>query len=206
MNKKQYLTVADIATRSYKRAGLPKEWTAHMGDPELGQTIIVWGQSASGKSYYAMKLAKGFAEAGHRVLYYPLEEGITASYNEKIVNCQMADVSRRFFTARDNFSIDSLAEVLTSNLAPKVVVVDSVQYSAMSYEDYKEIRRRWPNVTLIFVSHADGPEPRGSVATSIRYDAGVKVRVVAKRAKADSRFGGREDYIIDRETVEQIDL
>ena len=58
MNKKQYLTVADIASRSYKRAGLPKEWTTHLGDPEMGQTIIIWGQSASGKSYYAMKLAK----------------------------------------------------------------------------------------------------------------------------------------------------
>lgn len=90
MNKKQYLTVADIASRSYQRAGLPKEWTTHLGDPEMGQTIIIWGQSASGKSYYAMKLAKGFAEAGHRVLYYPLEEGITASYNEKIVNLPYA--------------------------------------------------------------------------------------------------------------------
>ena len=206
MNKAQYYTVADIAAKSYKRAGLPAEWTAHMGDPEMGQTIIVWGQSASGKSYYAMKLAKGFAEAGHRVLYFPLEEGVSASYNDKIINCGMRDVSRRFFTARDQFSIESLTEIFKATPAPQVIVIDSVQYSALTYEDYKEIRRRWPNVTLIFVSHADGPEPRGSVATSIRYDAGVKVRVVAKRAKADSRFGGREDYIIDRETVEQIEL
>lgn len=206
MNRNAVYTVADLQSRRYRRAGLAEEWRAHLGDPELGQTIIVWGLSASGKSFYAMKLSKAFAEAGHKVLYWPLEEGVSASYQMKLQACGMADVSRRFLTARDRFSVEALADFLNGRGAPAVVVIDSLQYSGLRYDDYREIRHSWPRTTLIFVSHADGAEPRGSTASDIRYDAGIKVRVVAKVAKAESRFGGREQYIIDPQAVEEMSL
>jgi len=206
MNRSEVYTVADIQSRRYRRAGLSAEWQAHLGDPEMGQTIIVWGLSGSGKSFYTMKLSKAFAEAGHKVLYWPLEEGPSMSYLNKLQVCGMSDVSRRFLTARNRFSIDALDAFLKERNAPDVVAIDSLQYSGLRYDDYREIRHNWPRTTLIFVSHADGAEPRGSTASDIRYDASIKVRVVAKVAKAESRFGGREQYIIDPQAVEEMSL
>ena len=75
-------------------------------------------------------------------------------------------------------------------------MIDSIQYSGMSYAQYKEFRKRFRNKILIIVSHAEGKEPQGATARRIRYDASVKVRVEGYKAFITSRYGGGEPFTI----------
>jgi hypothetical protein len=46
------------------------------------------------------------------------------------------------------------------------------------------------------VSHAEGKEPKGNVAKSVRYDAFVKIWVEGYKAFPQSRFGGGNEFVI----------
>lgn len=48
----------------------------------------------------------------------------------------------------------------------------------------------------MWISHASGREPLGSVAQSVRYDSNVKIRVESFQAMAQSRYGGGEPYSV----------
>lgn len=50
------------------------------------------------------------------------------------------------------------------------------------------MRSRFPRKLFIFISHADGKNPKGGVADSIRYDCSCKIYVEGFRAVAASRY------------------
>jgi hypothetical protein len=66
----------------------------------------------------------------------------------------------------------------------------------MTYNDYKTLRSLFPQKLFILISHAEGKNPAGRVAKSIKYDAFVKIWVEGYRAFAVSRYGGGEPYTI----------
>ena len=63
------------------------------------------------------------------------------------------------------------------------------------------------NKLFIFISHADGKNPEGSLAKFVKYDADVKIRVEGYRAMCLSRLGGdKEPYTIWEQGAAQFDL
>ena len=64
----------------------------------------------------------------------------------------------------------------------------------MTYTAYKALRDENPGKLLIFISHADGAEPKGNVANSVKFDANVKIYVEGYRAMPQSRYGGGQPY------------
>ena len=62
------------------------------------------------------------------------------------------------------------------------------QYARIDYDTYRDMRSRFPRKLLIFISHADGKDPKGGVADSIRYDCSCKIYVEGFRAVAASRY------------------
>ena len=101
---------------------------------------------------------------------------------------------------------EDLDAVMAERTAPDVVVIDSIQYSGINYDDYRSFRNAHPKKTLIFTSHADGRDPRGTTASSIKYDAGVKVFVKDYVANAGSRYGGGKPFEIWPEKVAEMEL
>jgi hypothetical protein len=87
-----------------------------------------------------------------------------------------------------------------------VVIIDSLQYTGLTYSDYKALRAEFKNKLFIFISHADGRNPKGAVANSVKYDAFVKIYVEGYRAYPQSRFGGGQDYVIWQEGAEKYGL
>jgi hypothetical protein len=191
---KRALTVHDL--KAYQARVLPFEgaWLAAIGRPELRGSWIIWGNPANGKTRFALQLAKYLANFV-RVAYDTLEEGLSLSIKEAVMGCAMQDVSRSF-TLLDQEPIPELITRLRRKRSPNVVVIDSLQYTGMSYGEYKRLRDSFPGKLFIFVSHADGREPKGNVAKSVRYDAFVKVYVEGYRAFAQSRYGGGEPFTI----------
>ena len=201
---KRALTITDI--RSYKATTyrLEGELGDALGDVELTGSWIVWGGSANGKTRFALQLAKALAKHV-RVAYDSLEEGLSLSMRHAIEAVCFSDVKRNFVLL-DGESIDDLKERLRKQRSPKVVIIDSLQYTGLTYNEYKRLRDEFRSKLFIFISHADGHNPKGAVADSVKYDAFVKIFVEGYRAYPQSRFGGGEEYVIWEEGAKQYGL
>lgn len=199
---KRALTVKQIRAYKPKILEFTGEWLASLGKPELTGTWIIWGSSANGKTRYALKLAKYLAGFG-KVLYNSLEEGLSKSMQQAIADVGMSDVQRNFLLL-DKESIGDLTERLRRQRSPNVIFIDSLQYTGLRYEDYKQLRDEFPKKLFIFISHADGKEPRGEVGKSVRYDAFIKVWVEGFKAYAESRFGGGSEFVIWERGVQRL--
>ena len=199
---KRALTIQDI--RAYKPKTLPfgGVWLDAIGTPELTGSWLIWGRSANGKTHFALQLAKYLSNFA-LVAYDSLEEGLSLSMQHSISEVGMCDKSRRNFILLDKEPIADLMKRLKRQRSPKVVIIDSLQYTGLSYPDYRLLRDTFRNKLFIFVSHAEGCEPKGNVAKSIKYDAFVKIHVEGYRAIPQSRYGGSSHYIIWEQGAQQ---
>lgn len=170
------------------------EWKDAIGCPELTGSWIIWGNSGNGKTRFALQLCKYLCQFG-RVAYDSLEEGVSVSLVKAIKETHMME-ARKKFVVLDKEPIDQLTERLEKPKSPDIVCVDSLQYTGMSYEQYKALKERFPKKLFIWISHADGTLPEGRVAKKVRFDSNVKVFVQAYRAEPVSRYGGGKPYII----------
>jgi hypothetical protein len=186
MALKRALTVSNILNKKRDLLPFDGEWLEAIGCPELRGSWLVWGGSGSGKTTFVMLLCKYLSRFG-RVVYDSLEEGDSESIRMALLRTDMREVgSRVLFLDRE--SIVELRERLSRRNAPRVVVVDSVQYSGLSYTGYQKLLEDFPETLFILISHAEGKAPAGRTATRMRYDAMVKIRVEGYRAYCISRY------------------
>lgn len=191
---KRALSVSDIHKFRPNTLNFEGEWNESIGCPELTGAWIVWGNSSNGKTRYALQMAKylaGFC----RVAYNTLEEGLSKSIQDAIIDVGMDDVSRSFILL-DKEPVADLIIRLRRKQSPDVVIIDSLQYTGINYAEYRLLRDEFREKLFIFISHADGNEPKGNVGKSIKYDAFVKIRIEGYKAFPQSRFGGGKEYVI----------
>lgn len=194
MRIKRALTVSDLKAYRATTIDFEGEWLQSIGRPELTGSWIIWGNPANGKTRFALQLAKylaGFC----KVAYNSLEEGLSLSMKEAVMSMGMADVSRHFVLL-DKEPVSELSARLRRRKSPDVIIIDSLQYTGLSYADYKRLRDEFRTKLFVFVSHAEGREPKGNVAKSVRYDAFVKILVEGYKAFPQSRYGGNSEYVI----------
>lgn len=177
-------SASEVANMQFKTVEFEGKWEAFVGKPELSGTWLIWGESANGKTRFSLQLAKYMAQFG-RVAYNPLEEGISNTL-KKAIRAVGFDKHRVLFLNKEN--TDKLRVRLSKHKSPRVIITDSLQYTGLTYPAYKKLKEEFPNKLFIFISHADGKNPRGNTAQSVRYDAHVKIRIEGFKAFADSRY------------------
>ena len=138
-------------------------------------------------------LCKYFTQFG-RVVYNSLEEGFSPTMQRAFMEVNMREVGTKLILAQE--TMDELNQRLLRKKSPQVAVTDSVQYTGMNYREYTQFKDMHYRKTLIFISHANGKEPKGNTAQSIRYDASVKVFVEGYIAFPTSRYGGGKPFVI----------
>lgn len=190
---KRALTARDVLNYKPRLLAFLGVWLLSIGLPELTGSWIIWGESANGKTRFALQLAK-YLSKFVKVAYNSLEEGLSQSMKTAMSDVGMLDAKGFLFL--DKEPIPELKERLRKRNSPDVIFIDSLQYTGMSYNEYKKLRDEFPRKLFIFISHADGKNPKGQVAQSIRYDAFVKIPVIGYKAFPQSRFGGGAEYII----------
>ncbi|MCK5015827.1 MAG: hypothetical protein KAS32_02045 [Candidatus Peribacteraceae bacterium] len=187
-------SVSELLTKKFKTMPFDGDWYASIGKPELAGTWIIWGNSGNGKTRFALQLCKYLTQFG-KVAFNSLEEGASLSMRKAFTETGMEEVKRRLVLL-DQEPISELFERLSKHKSPDIIAIDSLQYTGMKYKDYRTLRETFPKKLFILISHADGKEPAGRVAKSIRFDAFVKIRVEGYKAFPVSRYGGGEPYII----------
>lgn len=162
------------------------EWLSTLGNPAQSGTWIIWGMPGNGKSSFVMQLAKYLCKFD-RVIYDSLEESTGRSLQMSLERHKMEEVNKRFMIL-DREPMDKLMERLQKKRAPGIVIIDSFQYSGLTYLSYKDMKESLTNKLIIFISHAEGMRPEGRAAKKVEYDADIKILVQGFRATAKSRF------------------
>lgn len=175
---------------------LPPEIVDSFGKLVDNFIMIIWGMSGNGKSNFMMQFLKAIMPHG-KVLYVGLEEGFEASmqFNAER-NLVEAEHTGKIEFADHEMTYDALVAKLKKKKSPRFIIIDSVQYWNISYDQYKTLKETFKRKSFIFISHASGKLPDGRTADKIRYDAGIKVRVEGYVAFIISRYGGNKPYVI----------
>lgn len=194
MRRKRALSITDIENYQPRVLEFEGAWYDAIGNPELTGSWIIWGNSANGKTRLALQLAKYLAHH-KKVIYNSVEEGLSLSMQKAIADTGMHDVKRNFLLL-DKEPICDLKVRLRKQRSADIVIIDSLQYTGLNYDTYKNLRDEFRNKMFIFISHAEGKEPKGQVAKSVRYDAFVKIYVEGYKAMPQSRYGGGKEYIV----------
>lgn len=168
---------------SFEFAG---DWEASLGRPAKTGTWIIWGHSGNGKSSFAMQLIKYLCKFD-RVIYDSLEESTGKSLQMSLNRHGMEEVNHKLLIL-DREPMDRLSERLSRKRSPGIAIIDSFQYSGLSYQGYKDLKERHSNKLLIFISHAEGMRPEGRAAKKVEYDADVKIFIQGFLAMCKSRF------------------
>lgn len=190
---KRALSIDNLYNKKFKTLDFDGDWFELVDKPELKGSWLIWGDSSNGKTVFAAKLAKYMSKFGH-VLYNSLEEGISKSLRTAF---KIADIeSKDRIIPLDKEPIPELKERLTKHKSANIIIIDSFQYCELTKTTYKKLLSDFPNKLFIFISHADGKQPEGRTAKTVKYDANVKIRIEGFKAFANSRYGGGKPYII----------
>lgn len=178
------------------------QWLDAFGKPELRGSWLVWGGSYQGKTSFILQLCK-YLTKFEKVVYDTLEEGNAESFVLSMQDAKIEEVAGKIIFL-DKEPIEILAHRLRRHKAPRIAVIDSLQYSQMSFKQYADLIKEFPNVLFIINCHADGKEPEGKVGKKIRYDAMVKIHVVGYVAFVRSRYirGVSKPIVIYQEGAE----
>lgn len=176
----------EIAQRTYKCLEWDGEWAESFGYPEENSTWLISGASAAGKSSFVMQLARKLTEYG-RVLYLSYEEGVSRSFQERVLRFNM-DAKQGSFRVVTDDTVDDLKERLRKRHSAKFVIVDSIQHSGWIWPEVKDIVGTFPKKSFIFISQEHKGQVDGHTAEHILYMAGVKVKVTGYKAYCKGRF------------------
>lgn len=125
--------------------------------------------------------------------YDSLEEGACKTMQNAFIRTGMQDVAHRMVLL-DCEDMATLSERLKKRRSPEFLVVDSLQYTGMSYSDFRTLKERHRDKLLIFISQARGTQPSSRVGVSVMYDAGLKIWVEGYRAFSKGRTFGEKGY------------
>lgn len=162
------------------------------GKPERRGVWFIWGNTGNGKTSFVMQLCKYLCRFG-RVAYNSMEEGACLTMQNTLHRFGMMEVNRRFLLI-DNESPEQFNLRLHRQKSPDIAVIDSYQYTQMTYRQYIEFKEANRNKLLIFISHASGHLPTGRSAKSVMFDASLKIYVEGYRAFSKGRFIGPKGH------------
>ena len=177
--------VLDIRHRTIKLEG---EWGECLGSIDRHGVVFIWGNSGNGKTTAAVSLGKELSRYGV-VLFVSLEEGFSLSLQNTLKRLAVKEC-RSKFQVIESSDIDDLDARLSKRKSPEFVIIDSFQYLQMSYKRYIAFKEAHRNKLIIFISHADGKQPEGRAARSVKYDAMLKIWVEGYKAFSKGRFIG----------------
>lgn len=166
-------------------------WRDAFSTPERVGVWFVFGNSGNGKTSFTMQLVKYLAQWG-KIAYNSLEEADSLTMQNAFRQHGMEDVKNNVVLLCE--PIEELSERLLKKRSPDIVVIDSFQYAGLSYKAYQKFKELHSTKLIIFISHAEGKQPSGRAAKSVRYDAALKIWIEGYRAFSLGRYKGEADY------------
>ena len=179
----------DIAAQDQALADL-------LGAPLRSGVWFCWGNSGNGKTEFTMRLLRLFATE-EKTLYLSLEEGLGNLHLKEALRRNGLTESKKLLVAFD--SVEELTARLRRDKSPRVVLVDTVQYWGIGYEEYRSLVSEFKSRLFVFMSHVDagGRLPDGATAQRIKRDSDMRLWIEGFKAHNLGRTWGRtNEYVI----------
>lgn len=187
-------SLTQLYNEKYELFDFKGKWKDFVGCPERKSVWFIMAQVGSGKTTFIAMLCNYLSEFG-TVAYNSIEEGKSESLRQAFLRANV-DAKKRRIIGLNKETCEDLRKRLSKHKSPRIVILDTIQHSDIRKADYLSLKKDFPDVTWIVVSHMDGNSPEGRLAKFIHQDAGVKIKIEGYVAFPKSRFGGNQPMTI----------
>lgn len=198
-SRKRAISVEELLKTKFVEIPLTGRFRELMGAPEASGTWMIKGGSGNGKTSFVLQLIKELVKY-EKVAYNSLEEGARKSMQVAFEEMEMQKLPKGKLILLHREPMPEMIVRLGKKRAPRIAIIDSIQYTFMTKQDYKTMQAALPNTLLIFISHVEGKNASGALAKSVWYDADVKIDVEGFIAKPHTSRTARgltlKDYVI----------
>ncbi len=180
-------SVDNIQKKVYKTMKLSEPFYNAFGLLPTTGLWFIWGASGSGKSSFMYKLIKELANF-EKIGVNDLEEGADQSVQDAFKRFNIAKIKRRLIWCCE--TMKEMDERMSKPKSPNVWVINSFQYTGMSFEAFLAFKRKHHKKLIIVISQADGKQPEGRTARKVKSDAALKIWVEGYVAFSKGRYIG----------------
>jgi len=199
VRKVRALSVSNLIKKKYTLLPLTGAWYDAFKEPLAYGSWFVYGGSGNGKTSFTQQMVKYMDEdLGKRVAYMSLEELGDHSMQQSVLRAGWREKGSHVKVLEEAYTPDEISEFLRRHKSPDVLVIDTVQYwqelCSFDFRRYLKLKRDHPKKLFIYLSHVDGVNPRGHLASKIMADAALKIYVQGYRAFSKGRYIGPTGY------------
>ena len=201
----------DVVAARFETVPFDGEWLASIGRPELRGSWLVFGQSGSGKTTFALQLAR-YLSRFCKVAYDTLEQGLSLSFQSAWVRTGMEEAGNAVMVL-DKEPVAQLRQRLSRRRSPQVVIIDSLTaMPGFTRKDYLSLVDGFPRKLFVFLAHERKGLPDPAIAETVRRLSEVKIYVEGFRAHVTTRYAcpergeGVSDYVIGKQGAEEYPL
>ena len=193
----------NVTNARFDVAEFEGEWRQSFGCPELRGSWLIFGSSGSGKTTFALQLAK-YLSSFKKVAYNSLEQGLSLSFQKAWGRVGMQEVGNNIILLEKE-SIDDLRLRLSRRKSPDIVIIDSLTcLPGFSKKDYVQLVRSFNNKLFVFIAHEKNHIPDPAIAETVRRLSDVKIYVEGYKAFFTSRYADSSaDFYVWREGAEK---
>ncbi|WP_438710829.1 hypothetical protein ACSTS3_19520 [Aquimarina muelleri] len=180
--RKKAISVEELLKTKFIEIPLTGRFRELIGIPEASGTWMIKGGSGNGKTSFVLQLITELVKY-EKIAYNSLEEGARKSMQVAFKEMHMDKLPKGKLILLHREPIPQMILRLAKKQAPRIAIIDSIQYTFMTKQEYKAMQAALPNTLLIFISHVEGKNPAGALAKAVWYDADVKIDVEGFKAK-----------------------
>jgi hypothetical protein len=170
---------------------------------------VIYGFSGNGKTECSVQLSKELASMEMKTAWLSYEQRHGYDFQLSVNRNKMEEVSGYFYPidplakVKPNVSLfEELDDYLGKRNSPEVVIIDSLDYLKLTFEQYAYLRNKYCHKkTFIFIAHASkNGRPIMRITERIIFDGGIGIFVSNYIARPEkNRFGGFEPYVVYEE-------
>lgn len=177
----------NVCDARFEAAEFTGKWLASLGKPELRGSWIIYGNSGSGKTTFAMELCK-YLSGFRKAAYDSLEQGLSLSFQTAWQRVNMLEAGTKVI-ALNKESVAELRARLAKRKSPDIVFIDSLTcLVGFTRRDYVSLMAEFPNKLFVFLAHEKNGMPDPAIGEIVRRLSDIKIRVEGYKAFVTTRY------------------
>lgn len=185
--------ISQIDKWQFTDIDLPQDWVEHLGEIEDGFRAIIWGESGQGKTEYLFQFTKMLAMHWGKVHVNNVEQGKSKTFKEGFKRQKMNEILPGKWMLGDKSlrDWDAYLDKVQLRGSGRVLVIDSITYWELNYQNIKQLHEMFPKKCLILVAYASDSNLR-----KIKHLFDLKIEVKNRVAHIISRYGSQKSWDI----------